>query len=166
MRSIVYLKSGSKRRVKIKDRLNGPRLERHRPVTVCAGAICKNGDKSVLVGVSDRMITSNDTEFESATTKIFGFADANTVCLSAGDTDAAFEIATETHRRVLANKIASVAMIADLFASNHATLRNRRLERLLLTPLGLNLDTFVSRQQEMEPGLVSDLVGKMQGERS
>jgi hypothetical protein len=130
-------------------------------MTVAAAAICKNGNEGVLVGISDRMITSGDTEFESNTTKIFGFANARTVCLSAGDTDAAFEVATETHRQVLASKITGVGEIADLFASNHAALRSKRLERNLLAPLGLDLDTFVSRQQEMDPSLVAELAGKM-----
>jgi hypothetical protein len=35
-----------------------------------------------------------------------------------------------------------------------------RLERLLLAPLGLDSDTFVSRQQEMDPDLVSNLAEK------
>ena len=62
-------------------------------MTVSAAAICRDGDESVLVGLSDRMITSGDVEFESGTSKLFGF-DTNWVMgFAAGNTDTNLEIA-------------------------------------------------------------------------
>jgi hypothetical protein len=122
------------------------------------------GEESVLIGISDRMITSRDVEFESRLTKICGFAPANVVCLGAGDADATFEICSDTHHQVMGNGATSVRAVAELFADSHATLRRSRLERLWLSPLKLDLDTFISRQQEMDPALVSELAERMQAE--
>jgi hypothetical protein len=136
--------------------------KRCQPMTICAAAICKNGQENVLVTISDRMITVGDeTEFESGATKIFGFSPVNVICLSAGDADASLEIANATHRQVEAKGTLDVGGVADLYAENHAALRRTRLERLYLAPLGLNLGTFMARQRKMDPEQVAYLTDRM-----
>jgi len=137
-------------------------------VTVCAAALCiantPAGLHAILLGISDRMITSGDIEFESGTTKIFGFSPASAVCLVAGDTDLGFMVATETHRKVIRDGIAEVEEIARQFAYNYASLCRRRAEGLYLVPLGLDVDSFTARQHQMQTDSVSRIEDQLQAE--
>ena len=139
-------------------------------MTLCAAAICHNhpqtGPVPVLLGISDRMLTSGDIEFESGQSKIYVFDPANTVALVSGNYDAHFEIAIETHRQVRSDHVTDVGQIAELYAKNLLAYRTKRASRLLLAPLGLDVDSFISRQQEMDSDIVQEIVYKMLGEES
>ena len=71
-------------------------------MTICAAAICKVGDESVIIGIADRMYTRgrdpNQTEYESAHSKTYIFRD-NVIGLTAGDGDFALEISRLTDAR-------------------------------------------------------------------
>ena len=52
--------------------------------------------------------------------------------------------------------------MANLYAADHALVRNRRTEVCILGPLGLNREMFLSRQSELDPALVADTAAQMQ----
>ena len=132
-------------------------------MTVCAAAICMAGTQQMLLGISDRMLTSGDIEFETGQTKVFGFS-PNIFAQFAGDSDAHFAVATETHLAVLKNGISSVGEVARLYAQNALSLRRRRAEGIHLAPLGLDTETFISRQQELLPELALSLAERLENE--
>src|SRR5262249_19479336 len=118
-----------------------------------------------LVGISDRMLTSGDVEFEQRHhTKIFGLSPARAVCLGAGNVNTAFSISTSTHKQVIASSISEIEQIAQLYADNFSLLKQKRSERLYLSPLGLTIKSFARRQQELSSNLVSELARKIQRE--
>jgi hypothetical protein len=127
-------------------------------MTICAAAICKrNADESVLIGISDRMMTSgseeNQTEFESNTHKLYGFHPQNVMSMSAGVTDYAYEIACTTQRE-LGTGASSVEEVANLYASRHVALRNRRIESNLLVPMNeLDSDQMSDVNRQIQEGI-------------
>jgi hypothetical protein len=148
------------------------RVEKRRlPMTVCAAAICTarwaDGlDKSVLLGVSDRMITSGDIEFEAFQTKIYPFGPpAKALCLGAGDSNSIITLVTETARRIQNEGITEIKDVARLYADSFSWLRRRRAEQIYLAPLGLDINSFLSKQKDMNPELVAVLTERLQSER-
>ena len=114
------------------------------PVTVCIAARSFGS----LVGVSDRMLTSGDIQFEPSTTpKIMGVSNSIAVMQSG---DAAFngEIMSEV-AHIIENRIEKnrsewwlVKDVADLYVEHRNYAKRKRAEAALLSPLGLTLDNY------------------------
>jgi 20S proteasome alpha/beta subunit len=133
-------------------------------VTVCIAAICSlpNGALAVI-GVSDRMLTVGDVEFEPPQQKVYSLAPLapRAAILVAGDTAAQISICNATAAKLPKTPPpagAEIEAIANLYAAEFIKYRQRESEGVVLTPLGLTLDSFIGRQKEMAPEQVQRLV--------
>jgi hypothetical protein len=113
------------------------------------------------------MFTSGDIQFEpTSASKVYAFGiaerPAKVVCLSADDSDLAFMVAQNTHRKMMQRGVEfTVQEVAHLYTQQFIALRKERAERLHLTPLGLDFAGFLSRQQGMDPGEVTDITERL-----
>jgi hypothetical protein len=130
------------------------------PVTISAACICEGERQSMILAISDRMITSGDTEFEPEQPKITEFA-PRIVCLFAGHRDFHHMIASATCRTISADGVTAVSEAAELYAANFVALRRKRAEHKHLAPLVLTSETYLSRQRELNSDLVSALTARM-----
>ena len=130
-------------------------------MTICIAAICMFGDRQVVIGASDRMVTSGDIEFEPFQSKSFVFT-PQIMGLVAGDMAAQMTILMATSRRLQAVPTADVGAVANLYAEEFAAYRRRIAEKALLTPLGLTAADFIAEQQHMDSGLVAALAENLQ----
>lgn len=133
-------------------------------MTVCIAAIC-NGAFPTIVGASDRMITSGDIEFEAV-----GPPDAarpvlktlkitqQIAMMTAGDAgfqgDAIHHLAQSLgqSQRPLVRDVAS--MYLDFVNRGKASAATNSV----LSPFGLNVDSFISRQREMNDSFVDQVM--------
>lgn len=126
-------------------------------MTVCTAAIGENG---VVVGASDRLLTSEDVQFEPSRSKIFTLTD-RIVILVSGDMSLLDEILNAAVPEMLA-KIAAqpdrrplVSEVAQIYQAHYRDIRQRKSELAILAPVGLTLETFISRQKEMQPDFIN-----------
>jgi hypothetical protein len=139
------------------------RKRKRLPVTICAAALCRNEGKEVVLAVADRMITYGDIEYETQNaTKLAGFSPAHAVCLGSGPSEVFFSIARKTHLAVIRDQITGVAEVARLFAENLAILKRSRAEQDYLFPLGLDLNSLMTKQDELSQELVLALTDQLQ----
>jgi ATP-dependent protease HslVU (ClpYQ) peptidase subunit len=131
-----------------------------RALTVCIAALCNGG--STVVCAADRMLTGGDTQFEHAEPKIKALTNAIFV-LMAGDSAAQSEIVQrlliEVGGRIdeSPGDWLSVLDVAEMYVTHFNRVRNRGSEQRILAPLGLTLESFVSRQSEMDPTFIQNL---------
>lgn len=108
----------------------------------------------VLLGISDRMLTSDDIEFEALQTKIYLFPSGKACCLFSGDAVAQDTVFMETYRMAQEGGVVGIADLARLYAENFASLRRKRAEQIHLAPHGLTMQTFLASQNTMNSDLV------------
>jgi len=132
-------------------------------VTVCIAAICEDRR---IVGASDRMITANDVEFEPEQPKIWPLT-SSIVALYSGDSALQTEILERVESDV-ASQIAkdpatwlTVRHVADLYSRYYQATLRKRAETDYLSPFGLDGDSFIRRQREMDPQLVGRLASRL-----
>jgi hypothetical protein len=135
-------------------------------MTICIAAIAGNG---MIFGASDRMITSGDIEYEPTITeetrekgaplKVFHVTNSIAV-MTAGDASTHSEI-LQNVLRVVGARISqdksnwwNVADVAQLYVDSYDALKLRRSASAILAPMGLNPDTFFSRQTEMADAFI------------
>lgn len=120
-------------------------------MTVCIAAICENG--LFVVCASDRMLTSVDNKSEPPQPKIFSLT--GSICLLiAGDVSMQSEICQRVFEEVKASDYWKIRDVADLYAKHYNELRLKNTEQAILAPRGLDFDTYIRRQREMEPDLI------------
>src|SRR5438552_13765237 len=142
----------------------GRKPTRREPVTVCIAAIC-NGAYPTIVGASDRMITSGDIEFEAVGPPDAARPVLKTIritpqiaLMTAGDAgfqgDAIHYLAQSLgqSQRPLVRDVASTYL--DFVNRGKASAATNRV----LSPFGLNVDSFISRQKEMNDSFVDRIM--------
>lgn len=112
------------------------------------------------------MLTAGDVQFEPVQPKIWPLS--TSVCVMvAGDSSLQTEILESVRRDVQArveaepNNWWKVGDIAELYAHYYCTVRQKRSERALLAPFGLNHNTFISRQSEMAESFVRQIATEL-----
>jgi 20S proteasome alpha/beta subunit len=132
-------------------------------MTICIAAKCGEG---VIFGAADRMKTAGDIQFEPPTPKVFLLTSSIAV-MTAGDAAFQAEIIQELHNVVSLrikeepSQWLKVKDIAYLYAYFLNLLKQKRSENAILLPLGLNKDTFITRQNEMSQEFVASLTKEM-----
>jgi hypothetical protein len=132
-------------------------------MTVCIAARAGN----IVVGVSDRMLTSGDIQFEpSAGTKTY-FLTNSMFVMTAGDAALQAEIILMVLQEIT-DRIAKdpnnwwkVSEAADLYVKYYNVIRNKRAENAVLSPLNLNGQSFLANQGTMSSNLVERLAREL-----
>lgn len=133
-------------------------------MTICVAAICENN--SMVVCASDRKLTAGDIEFEPKKSKIVSLTNSIIVMI-AGDSSLQEEILKKVKTNVW-NRIQSeplnwwkVSDVAELYVHYYMQAKRKRAETAILMPLGLDSDSFINRQQNMDRELVLKLSKKI-----
>jgi hypothetical protein len=123
-------------------------------------------EKNTLVGACDRMLTAGDVEFEPDQFKIWMFSSA-IVALVAGDSTLQSEIFKRVDIEVrrwihLDPKTwVSVKDVAKLYCKKYRELLREHAEADLLSPFGLDINSFLEKQQDMSPEFVQQMADKL-----
>ena len=134
-------------------------------MTVCIAAICELG----IVGISDRMVTSGDIQYEHSASKITQLT-PNVVAMMAGDASFQSEI-LQMLANVMANSLSlqenepiqlSVKNIVDLYIDCRQSLEKRKIEIEVLNLFDLTYDGFLSKQHQLSEGFISSIENKIQ----
>ena len=128
-------------------------------MTVCIAAIYNT---SSILGISDRMITAGDIEFEPPQTKIFALTSSITLMI-AGDynlqTQIYLKANEEVQKKIAFNpkKWVSVKEVAEIFRDTYLELKREAAERAVLQPFGLTYRTFVEQIKHFTPTLIDSI---------
>lgn len=131
-------------------------------MTVCIAA--RSGD--MIVAASDRMVTAGDVQFEPPRSKIIGMTNSIMV-MTAGDASYTNMILRDVTLQVqedLRNHPdawMNVSAVVDHYVHFFNERRSQFAATALLAPLGLTRDTFLDRQQTMDPDIVRRLTNAM-----
>jgi hypothetical protein len=128
-------------------------------MTVCVAVIAAD---NIVMGMSDRMLTAGDVQFQPSSSKIWPLTNSVTM-MAAGDIGTQNEVHTDLVQRVTAaladnpKEWVRVETVTEWYRQAYFRLQRRRAERRILEPLGLDSETFLSRQSSMHADLVSKL---------
>jgi len=134
------------------------------PVTVCVALLSDN--RRNVVGVADRMITAGDIEYEPPQQKVIPLTNS-IVVMTAGDSSFNTEIINEVKEFVSVQLQSDpdtwlrVADVAKKFQEAMAFLSAQKAAVSRLTPYGLDLETFISRQSEFAPEFLDNLTAEL-----
>ena len=101
------------------------------------------------------MLTAGDIEFERPSAK-FGRFGPSIVVMIAGD----FSIQDEICQRTVHGKSAGFSSVSEAVSAYYAEVSSynvRLAERSVLSPLGLNMESFIARQREFSPKFVDQV---------
>jgi 20S proteasome alpha/beta subunit len=128
-------------------------------MTVCIAAIYQG---SSIIGVSDRMITAGDIQFEPPASKI-NKVTTSIAIMTAGDANIQQQL-IDAARSYINKKIdedpdkwLSISDIAEFYRDCYIELRSKLAEKALLAPLGLTYESFLEKQKEMAEDFISDI---------
>ncbi len=128
-------------------------------MTVCVAALCSGGN---ILGASDRMRTAGDVEFEPESSKIYAITNSIALMI-AGDSSLHMALIyglnhwTTQRIKEKPTEWIPVSELAQKYHALYLEEKSRRAEARVLGPLGLTLDTFIQRQNQMAPSFISDL---------
>ena len=132
-------------------------------MTVCVAAIA---EKSSVIGISDRMLTAGDIQFEPGQAKMWNFT-SSIWALVAGDMAIQGELMKraniETQRRMVADPKPWLLVkdVADIYCREFRKLRRERAEAEILSPLRLDFQSFLAKQSAMHGDVVSAITNKL-----
>jgi 20S proteasome alpha/beta subunit len=132
-------------------------------MTVCIAAMFND---SGVIGASDRMITAGDVQFQPQQTKIIPLSSSIVVTV-AGDYALQVEIfqnvRSDVDRRIQnePDNWWKVSDVADLYSHYYKQVKLKRAETAILAPLGLNNDTWISKQAQMAPQLITQIATEL-----
>ncbi len=127
-------------------------------MTVCIAAQCLWDKKPYIVIALDRQLTAGDIEYEPASrTKLYILLSNQMAILQAGTDNLYTMIANETERIVAERQLVKVNEVARVYSEQLIALRRRQAEIRYLAPLGLDMNTFVTRQRRLRPEIAAQL---------
>jgi hypothetical protein len=147
-----------------------PEMGERRRMTVCIAvlyAFVKTDDENSppehrgVITASDKMISAGDIKYEPPLAKL-GFLGGNTIVMVSGDISAHSEAIISTRNAIKERQLDSVSAIAHAYADELRKITNRHAAQMHLAPLGLDHETFLSRQESISPYFVAELTSKLQ----
>jgi hypothetical protein len=140
-------------------------------VTVCIAAIC---DSTSVIVAADRMMSAGDIEFESSAdnrdarsvSKIIPLT-TSIVVMTARDaafqTEAMHHVSSIVQKRVADEPTRwwNVKEVVDLYIQFYAQDRIRRVRETILSPFGLDEQSFIARQKEMSELFVRNVANQI-----
>ncbi|MCH8087665.1 MAG: hypothetical protein IIC81_07415 [Chloroflexi bacterium] len=140
-------------------------------MTVCIAAMCTweedpVGDEParltpMIVGASDRMLTAGDIAFEPNQTKIADITD-NIKALVAGDASVQISLVYDTTDEAQRASATEVKEVAEIYSNNFAKYRREQAELKYLSPLGLDLQSFIQNQQHLSQETTDNINYKLE----
>jgi len=129
-------------------------------MTICIAAMCEN--KYVVVA-TDRMLTVllPNIEFESDYAKATKIT-KNCIAATAGSAITYTPIFRDAGIEIARDSTHDIDKIAEFTRNSYFKVRNKKLEEVILFPVGLNLQNFYQANQALQPQLVSALTQNMQ----
>ena len=121
---------------------------------------------NAIIGASDRMLTSGDIQFEPQQPKIIQLT-TSIFIMVAGDSSMQAEIIQnvrfEVNKRIATepDNWWDVRDVANLYSHYYNDARFKRAEKNILSLLGLDNNTFIAKQKEMDSGLVRQLATEL-----
>jgi 20S proteasome alpha/beta subunit len=131
--------------------------QRKCPVTVCIGVI----SSPLVIVASDRMITSDDIQFEQQQPKIFNLA-RNTLALISGDIATQTALVNATRVAVKKTGVKTVEDVARLFADAYGGYCRRKAEAEVLAPLGVASVDELLTKKKWPVNVVDELLRQLQ----
>ena len=150
-------------------------------MTVCIAAICQ--EKATILGACDRMMTAGDIEFEpdldslnkpsdspliyNTNAKIFQLT-TSIVAMTAGDSGLQAEVIASTRAKVSERisaepqKWLDVKDAVDFYLESYNKAKAKRVHDFVFAPLGLDANTFLSRQHELNANFILDVTKRLQ----
>jgi 20S proteasome alpha/beta subunit len=134
-------------------------------MTVCIATRCREPSTGagVIFGACDRMITSGDITFESRSPNKFIAVTRSIVVMTAGDVALQDEIMREVHNIVTARVQSNphdwwrVKDVAELYTKHYQSAKAKRASDAILAPLGLDRESFLTRQHELSESFVAQV---------
>lgn len=117
-----------------------------------------------IITASDRQITAQDVEYEPPQVKVC-FLTPKVLILIAGDYTAHSEALVQIQRRLAAEAESDVGIIAELYAEQIRKIKARRGAQFYLSPVGLDLESFLLREVEFSEPFSSGLKHQLQSYR-
>lgn len=140
-------------------------------MTVCIATLFKwnyaNRGEAPIFGTaaitaSDRMITAADVQYEPQQQKIAFFG--RSLILVAGDIGIHSQAIRETESEIRGRQVAPHDL-ALIYGKAIQAINRRQAENEILAPLGLNTDTFQSRQKDLSESFVNMITSQLQNRR-
>jgi hypothetical protein len=137
-------------------------------MTVCIAAMCWDQPRKghMVVVAADRMMTAGAIEYEPAQSKIWSLT-SSIAAVGAGDADLLTELMTPIINAVQKRAEEDpgtwweLEEVAKLYQDHYARVSAQHAERQILAPLGLSMETFVSRQKEMADSLLRQVAAQL-----
>ena len=132
-------------------------------MTIYIAALCEGG---IIFVAADRMKTAGDIQFEPHTLKIFGVS-TSIVIMTAGDASFQRDIFNDVYNTVIerikkdSKNWWRVKDVTELYVRFYNLARLKRAESAILAPIGLDHDSFITRQSEMSQVFVNSITKKM-----
>lgn len=117
--------------------------------------------KKAALLVSDRMITAGDVQYEPQQLKL-SFMTETTMIAIAGDYSTHTEALTKTHRQMQSGASKAPDHIASIYGRAIQDIKHKQAEDLILSPLGMNAETFVVQQKEMSDSFIDRITTQLQ----
>jgi len=141
------------------------KLQRAKAMTVCIAAIFRwryseNDSGWALLGTSDRKLTSGDVEYEPPQAKYCVLA-SRVILLTAGAMHTHTEAIRTTSKMLRLDPEDDVSTIAEMHASNIRSLRAKFAVEEILSPFGMNHETFLAKQRDMSADLVAGIASRI-----
>jgi hypothetical protein len=116
------------------------------------------------ITASDRKITAGDVEYEPPKLKMAQLS-PRCLVLIAGDYAIASEAIFGTHKQLRGDPNAAPENIALVYGRAIQAIKRRQAEDLILSPLGLNTDTFMAQQRDLSNVFVDRITNQLQSYR-
>ncbi len=153
-------------------------IERTEAMTICIAAICNgnmdslwypHGDPQFIVGISDRMVSTNRTQSELPQPKFRNTVNAVTVLMS-GINDVTSNIFDRTNSYIWEDftgneRLIPVKEIADRYSRNLITFLKERREQISQARIGLTFETFLNKYDELPQTLREEILYEINDER-
>ena len=135
------------------------------PVTICIASISQFEHEGnfypMIVGATDRMLTAGDIQFEPSQTKVANLT-SRIVALVAGDASFQVSVCMDVFDEIQNETEVTVKRAATVYSQAFARHRREQAELKYLSPLGLNLESFIQNQKNFSQETVDNVIYKLE----
>jgi hypothetical protein len=135
------------------------KVRRRRPMTQIVCALCE--DRSKIVFVSDRMVSSSDDSLHFEHEPKGQMMSRNTMVFSTGTTHEP-EIIDEARAEIVGRRM-GITQMAEILSNHYQSTRRKSIEIAILSKHGLrSFDEYLSKQQLLADDVIRDIEGELE----